>query len=46
MTLEAKGKINLDKSNPLDVLISLTPKSMELKNLIVKKRDIEIKMEA
>ena len=45
ITLVAKGKIHFNTTDPEDVVINLTPKSIEMTNLVIKKGDEEVQME-
>lgn len=45
ITLVAKGKVQMDATDPDDVLINLTPKSVEMSQLVIKKGNEEVPME-
>lgn len=45
ITVVAKAKLTMNQTNPDDVIINITPKSVEMTNLVIKKGEEEVQME-
>jgi hypothetical protein len=45
ITLVVKAKFSFNKTNPDDVVINITPKSVEMTKLVIKKGEEEVQME-